>query len=399
MVEKMNKLDHSIDLKTTIAVFGRFHAFNLAYHLQERGYLHQLISTYPQFLVEKFDIDPNLVCSLFTLEIASRLWGKLPSQVRDLYNTQFLFLEKFDKAVSRTISGDCNLFVGWAGTCYEAFKVAKSKGAVTVVERGSSHMKHQTAILTEEYDKWGLTFSSTHPEVYRREIETYSSADYISVPSCYAKRTFQTEGIPTEKLIHVPYGASLRSFYPVAKEDSIFRVIHCGGINLRKGVQYLLQAFYELNLPDAELWLVGTPAEEIKPFLEKYHSDRIQMKGQKPQEQLRWYFSQCSVFCLASVEDGFGMVIPQAMACGLPVIHTTNTGGEDVVRDGIDGFCIPIRDIDAIKEKVLFLYENSKRRKEMGISALAQAQNTLSWNDYGSNISMAYQKVAAKNSC
>ena len=60
------------------------------------------------------------------------------------------------------------------------------------------------------------------------------------------------------------------------------------------------------------------------------------------------------MFVLNSLEDGFGVVLPQSMACGLPVICTVNTAGNDVIEDGIDGFVIPIRDVEALKEKLLF---------------------------------------------
>jgi glycosyltransferase involved in cell wall biosynthesis len=146
-----------------------------------------------------------------------------------------------------------------------------------------------------------------------------------------------------------------------------------------------------LNLPDAELWLVGSLTPEIEPFLAKYQSDRIILKGKQPQNQLHWFYSQCSVFCLASIEEGLAMVQPQAMACGLPVIHTTNTGGEDIVRDGVDGFCVPIRDVKALQEKILFFYENPEQRDEMGNNALEQAHKSLSWDNYGEKIVAAYQ--------
>jgi glycosyltransferase involved in cell wall biosynthesis len=79
------------------------------------------------------------------------------------------------------------------------------------------------------------------------------------------------------------------------------------------------------------------------------------------------------------------------MACGLPVIHTTNTGGEDIVRNGIDGFCVPIRDVEALKEKILFFYENPESLVEMGKNALKQARGSLSWDDYGKKMISAYQ--------
>jgi glycosyltransferase involved in cell wall biosynthesis len=87
------------------------------------------------------------------------------------------------------------------------------------------------------------------------------------------------------------------------------------------------------------------------------------------------------------------MVQPQAMACGLPVVHTTNTGGEDIVRAGVDGFCVPIRDVEALKEKILFFYENPDQRNEMGNNALEQARNSLSWDGYGQRIVTAYSKI------
>jgi glycosyltransferase involved in cell wall biosynthesis len=247
--------------------------------------------------------------------------------------------------------------------------------------------------LEEEYDRWGMKFTATHPGVYEREIQSYTECDRISVPSLYVKRTFIEHGISEHKLIHVPYGTSLTEFYPVQKEDNIFRVIHCGGITLRKGVAYLLQAFYELQLPNAELWLVGSLDPEMEPFLQKYKSPQIVLKGKQPQNQLRWFYSQCSVFCIASIEEGLAMVQPQAMACGLPIIHTTNTGGEDIVRDGVDGFCIPIRDIEAIKEKILFFYEHPDRLAEIGENALERAKTSLSWDDYGEKIIAAYQGI------
>ncbi|MEH2163381.1 MAG: glycosyltransferase family 4 protein [Nostoc sp.] len=380
-------------MKVTVSVFGRFWAFYLTQQLQKRGYLHELISTYPTFEITKYAIDKNLIHSIWHLEVLSRSWYKLPSWLRGDRNLQLWFLEEFDRSVTNSLSPGFDLFVGWSGCNFWSLHRAKELGAKTVIERGSSHMHYQTEIIKEEYERWGLKFNETHPGVYEREIQSYADADRITIPSLFAKRTFLEQGIPESKLIHVTYGTSLAEFYPVPKEDDIFRVIHCGGITIRKGIQYLLQAFYELNLPKAELWLVGSIAPEIQPFLAKYQSDRIIIKGTYPQKELRLLYSQCSVFCLASIEDGFGMVIPQAMACGLPVIHTTNTGGEDIVREGVDGFCVPIRDIEALKEKILFFYENPERRDEMGRNALEQARKSLSWDDYGHKIVNAYLNI------
>jgi glycosyltransferase involved in cell wall biosynthesis len=86
------------------------------------------------------------------------------------------------------------------------------------------------------------------------------------------------------------------------------------------------------------------------------------------------------------------MVIGEAMSCGLPVITTTNTGGNEIIRNGIDGFIIPIRSIDALKEKILFFYENEEARIAMGRSGAEYIKN-FTWDRYGENIVENYERL------
>jgi glycosyltransferase involved in cell wall biosynthesis len=383
-------------MRVTVSTIGRFHAFDLVQNLQRYGYLHRFISRYPTWAVKSFgnyQIDPSLYRSVLQVGVLSEAWKKIPYWIRKDINLQLWFHQQFDCSACDYISPDSNVFVGWSSLCLQSLRKAKSYGSLTVVDRGNSHMNYFMKTLQEEYEIWGLKYTEMHHGVCEMELQEYIEADKIAVPSLFVKKTFLQEGIPEKKLIHIPYGVSLSDFFPMPKIDKTFRIIHCGSITLRKGIQYLLQAFYELNLPDAELWLVGAIDSAIKPILNKYASNCIVYKGTQPQAMLRDFYSQCSVFCLASIEDGFGMVIPQAMACGLPVIHTTNTGGADIVRDGIDGFCVPIRDVESLKEKILFFYENPYQRIEMGNNALHQVRATFSWEDYGDAMISAYQQA------
>ena len=86
------------------------------------------------------------------------------------------------------------------------------------------------------------------------------------------------------------------------------------------------------------------------------------------------------------------MVQAEAMACGLPVICSTNTGGEDIIRDGIDGFVVPVRDVEALKEKILYLYEHEEERREMGRNALERAKG-FTWDRYGERVVEAYKRI------
>jgi len=87
------------------------------------------------------------------------------------------------------------------------------------------------------------------------------------------------------------------------------------------------------------------------------------------------------------------MVVLEAMAVGLPVICSTNVGAKDVVREGIDGFIVPIRDTEALKEKIIFLYEHPQLCKEMGEAARENVIRNYTWQHYGERIIETYKKI------
>jgi glycosyltransferase involved in cell wall biosynthesis len=379
-------------MRVTISVLGRFHAFHLAQQLQQRNALAQLLTSYPTFEVVKYGIRSELVSSFVWLEAMRRVWWKTPLNAR--WNTQYFFSSLHDRIAARALRPGADLFVGFSGSSLKTLRRAKALGMIGVIERSSSHMLYQQAILTEEYARLGMRFSQTHPKVIDQEIAEYHEADAISTPSSFAKRTFLAEGVPEEKLIMVPFGTDLSAFRPLPKEDDKFRVIFCAGLTIRKGVHYLLQAFSELRLPDAELWLVGSVSEEIRPFLERYHRSDIVVHGHKRKSELSWYYSQGTIFCLPSLEEGMAMVQLQAMACGLPLLCTTNTGGEDIIREGVDGFVVPIRDVGALKAKILWAYDHRSQCLEMGRAARERVGGSFSWNDYGDRILSAYRRLA-----
>ena len=252
-------------MKITISVGGRFHAFNLAQQLFKRGHLQKLITSYPKFEVAKYGIPKEKIKSIIIKEIIERGWRKLPYFLRNIYNPQYLIHEIFDKSASKKIE-KTDIFVGWASFALNSFKKAKKIGMLTVLDEGSSHILYRRDIVKEECEKFGIKPELPHPKLVEKELREYEEADYITVSSLFARRTFLEKGIPENKIIHVPYGVDLSDFKQISKNDNVFRVIFSGGMSLRKGVHYLLQAFSELNLPNSELLLIGSINDEIKPF-------------------------------------------------------------------------------------------------------------------------------------
>lgn len=383
-------------MRVVISASGKLWFFHLARELLERGHLARLITGYPKFEAKRAGIPRDKVRSILLKEVIERSWRRLPRAVRGLTNAEYYVHELYDRIAARRLE-PADIVTGNSSAFLETLRAAKKMGAMTIVERGSSHIRYQERILMEEYALAGLRVTRdmlAHPRTVDKELREYEEADRIYTPSAFTKRTFLAEGVPAGKIIQVPFGVDLEAFHPVRKEDDVFRVVFTGSMSLRKGTHYLLQAFAELGLPKAELLLIGTMREEIRPFFRKY-AGRFNYIGPVPHRELYRHLSQGSVFAIPSIEEGLALVQAQAMACGLPVIATVNTGGEDIIREGMDGFIIPIRDVDALKAKIQYLYDHPEERARMGASAKQRVASGFTWHDYGDRIVSAYRAMLA----
>jgi glycosyltransferase involved in cell wall biosynthesis len=376
---------------------GRFHAFDLAAQLERRGHLHQLLTSYPRFFAARFGIPWRRISSALSNELLRRGYERLPARLRGSADLSAAFHDHYGRRAAHRLRPGADLLVAWSGSALPALRRARELGMATVVERGSTHIAWQTELLHAEYARFDLHPRAASPGMVERELAEYEEADAIAVPSRFARRTFVERGIDEARVLCLPYGVSLASFAPrEGPEEPVFRVIHCGRVDLRKGCHYLLEAFHGLGLPRAELWLVGPIAPEMERFRRRFASPAIVFHGPKPQAELAGFYGRSSVFCLASLEEGMAMVIPQAMACGLPVIATTHSGAEEAVRDGVEGFLVGIRDVAALRRRILELYEDPERRRAMGRAALARVREGFTWDDYGERVVDAYGGVLAR---
>ena len=219
-----------------------------------------------------------------------------------------------------------------------------------------------------------------------REIEL---ADRVIIPSEFVRRTFLEAGVPEHKLRTIPYGIDLEHFRPSARRDSVFRVLFVGNIGIQKGVHYLLEAWKRLALPGAELRFIGTVEEEMKPVLARYEGLYVHA-GHVKHEELHREYGNASLFILPSLQEGSALVTYEAMACGLPSIVSENTGS--VVRDGEDGFVIPIRSSDAIAEKLQWMYDHRDEAAGLGSSAEAYVRD-FTWDRYATSVVDCYRDL------
>src|SRR5438105_15461142 len=151
----------------------------------------------------------------------------------------------------------------------------------------------------------------------------------------------------------MPRGVDIDRFKAGAR-PLVFRVIFSGALIERKGIHHLLEAWHRLNLPNAELWLLGSVHDEAKPHLKKFWRDNIKTFGfvRDPEN----YLNQGSIYVFPSRLEGSAKTIYEAAASGLPMVTTREAG--DVVRDGVEGIVIQPGDVDAIAAAIEHLYRH-----------------------------------------
>lgn len=394
-------------MKITIVVGGRWHAFDLANELNKQGHLHKLITNYPKWFVKKWGIPPEKVVSLqFTFWVVKAIYKVGGEKL--MMRCQWLVHQWFAKQAAKYLSGS-ELIHGWSQWSEPSFQWAKTREIPTVLERSSAHILEQSRLLNEEHKRLGLEWPATHKKIEQMEIREYELCSSVTVPSLFVERSFIRQNFDSRKLFRNALGVNLSCFKPPTEKPKAptsigLRVIYAGSLSVRKGIADLLEGFSRATLKNGSLTLLGGQTEELKPLLKKQPAT-VKALGHLPQGALVDHYQQSHCFVMNSVEEGMAMVQMQALACGLPLICTTNTGGEDLLRMSGDegkkiglgitqfpaGFLIPIQSPEGISFCLNKMATEEGVWEPMRSEALKIAANNLSWKSYGARAIQHYQ--------
>ncbi len=380
------------------AVFGVFHHFELARELERRGHLETIYSTFPWQRLKREGLPHSKVQTFPWFHVPEILLQRRGIRSQWLYDQLgYANALAFDEWTLRRIP-PCDAFIAISGAGLKTGRLVQQRGGKFICDRGSTHIRYRAELIEEEHLRWGVTEGSKDdPRDLAREEAIYDTADAITIPSTYSRRTYIDRGIPPEKIHMLPYGVLLDRFQKVADPPTDrFEVIYVGRISLPKGFQYLLQAFANLRVPNKHLTVIGGVVPQMRGVLEKLPQDSVTFTGPIPQAQLKEWMSRSHVMVMPSLDDGFGMVMNQAMACGCPVIATTNTGAEDLFTEGVEGFVVPIRDPAAMTDRMQRLAEDSALQQRMSEAALARVHQLGGWHQYGDAWERLLQSLTGK---
>lgn len=378
-------------MKVRIAVHGRFHAFELAQGLHRHGILECLQTTYPGFAVRRVIGNQVPLATVPLLELWRRFGPKLTNRAA----VNVTVAKKFAATVASSLKdSNADILVGWSSATLEAIPVAHDKGMRVIIERGSTHISHQSEMLAAANESLGIIAVPTPGEIIERELMEYDACDAIMVPSEIAAASFFRYGIPREKIYVNRLGVDVSQFAPprTPVSNPVPKILFVGEISARKGIAPLLGSFAKISSA-AELVCVGPVDVDFQAALNKLPIKNVTFKGAMSRNDIHQAYQSADIFCLPSAEEGFGMVVLEAMASGLPVVISDQVGAGDLITDGKNGMIVPYNDETALSNALLRLVENAGLRSDLGAAALATADSTLGWDGYVDRAIAMYQNI------
>lgn len=278
-----------------------------------------------------------------------------------------------------------------------AFRAAAKLGRMAFYDLPIGYWRAAREILTEEaalQPAWASTLSGNRDSQLKadRKDAELALADVVFVASSFTHRTLEYAPAFKAPVVVTPYGApAIPSVLPTPAPrppGEALRVLFVGSLGQRKGLSYLFDACRELK-GAVQLTVIGTrPAAECAVLSRELAA--VRWIESCPHSQVLAEMSAHDVFVFPSLFEGFGLVLLEAMAMGLPVITTAHTAGPDLIDEGREGFIVPIRNARAIAEKLALLHSDRDLRDAMSQHARLRAAE-FTWDDYGAKLSACIQ--------
>lgn len=356
-------------MKISISATNPCHLYPMALELANHGALGSYYSGYPAWKlgdtsglsVRTHSLRTNIVYGL--LKFVPENWRP---ESKKLFRWQD---DGFDRWTGAHLE-DCDYVHAMPGQCLHTFRAARKLGIRTVLNHATGPVREWVRIMEPEYARIGLRLTDVCPyddAYFVREDEEYALTDWHCVASTVVRDQLIALGIDPKRIWLVPYGADSRVFHngSSAIPDATFRIVFAGQVGVRKGLRTLLDALTLANRPDWEMEFYGVVLGEARHDLDQYRgATPLSFHGAVSQETLAEGFRTGSVLVLSSLEEGFGLVVPQALNCGLPAIVSDRVGGKDFVRHHTNGSIFPTGNAEALAAELTWWSEHPQRVQE-----------------------------------
>lgn len=297
----------------------------------------------------------------------------------------------FDVFAASRINDQTAAVYGYEHACLTTFEAARRRAGCCIYDVQAPEHDFTHSILQDEiarypeadspYQRYILQHQERRTARRRKEWEL---ADLVIAASEFTRSSFAEAGLSTEKVKVIPYGA------PPAVAESVlakepaggpFRFLWAGTFSIRKGAHYLAQAWRNRGYRSDMALLRVFGAQRLPEKLVSALPDSICLSGTVPHSTLRQIYLDSDILVFPTLCDGFGMVVTEAFAHGLPVITTDRAGAADLVEDKVNGLVVEAGSARAIEEALEWCITNREKVFEMRLAALNTARS-WQWQDY-----------------
>lgn len=262
----------------------------------------------------------------------------------------------------------------------QLIKYAKESGKKTIVEAFTHPLyikKMYDDGIRLDYEKYTIDYDS---------VKSYELADTIISPSNWVTKTLLFAGIDANKICQIEYGVHAQDD-KIYKKSRTLKIAFAGGLKRTKGIIELLEAINELKDYDIEVNIFGRLYNDVKNEVEKLKNKKIIFYGFT--NNIIQEYKKCDIYVYPTYFEGSSKTVFEAMSCGLPIITTENAGS--IVRDGEDGFIVPVNNVDSLVEKIEYFYHNRDKIEEMG-KVTQNYSREFTWERYAKRVNEIYKK-------
>lgn len=235
--------------------------------------------------------------------------------------------------------------------------------------------------LRTQYPLWAEDIGEKEQKFIAQERAEHRLASKVIVASTFTRDSLVRNGVPKEKIEINPYGVGGEFFIPRSGRTGKRRLLYLGFLGARKGLPLLLDAWNKFGLHNyAEAWLAG-PAT-LHAIDQVRITPGIVYQGRRPHHEVPDLLRECDVLVFPSYYEGFGQVILEAMAAGIPVITTEATAGPDIIEHQVDGWLFKTGDVKGLADAITSMANDRSFVTMMGTKARNKAR-LFSWEAYG----------------
>ena len=413
-------------IKIVVAHPGRQHSFRVATALKEAGLLYKYATTV-------YDKDTS-----FLMRVVKRLLNKnnlerankrkCPSlqdedviQFCELGGLLLLLLIRLDKShiISNWYSGritnrfqrrlarfiikeNVDMVISYDTNSKVLFQLLKEKDPKTILVMDNAHPNRH--YLNYDYHRYwdscgdfaetlkacGYLVDEKTAQSFGDEIKM---ADYHIVASSYSKEALLFDGVKQARIFKIPYGVDSNRFINSDRSYAIgkLNVLFVGEVNQRKGIRQVLEAAKRLSSSEVVFNIVGSGADHCSYLYEPY-KQYVNLWGFVSYNELLRQFRENHLFLFPTMGEGFGLVLLEAMAAGLPVITTANCGGADIVEEGINGFIVSVGSTEEIVKALAWAKEYPDKLEKMS-KAARETAHQYTWEKYNRRIVDAAKQI------